>query len=406
MSALSIPPSQLAQHTHKIKAQARALGFDLVGIAPVAPSADHARYQRWIAAGFYGEMAYLARHSPLKADPRQLLPTAQSMILVGLNYTSPVSADLRQDPSRGQIASYALGQDYHQLMRKALIRLDQQVAASSGRLGRGRVFVDSAPVLERSWGQQAGLGFIAKNTCLIHPRLGSTFFLGGLLVPERLAYDSPPRLLAAAQPKTAPRRWQFANGPIGTCGRCRRCLDACPTGAFAAPHQLDARTCISYLTIELKGEIPLALRPAMGNWVFGCDVCQQVCPWNRRSPTASHPRLQPRPDRIAPPLLELLALTDADFARRFQGSAVRRPGWQGTLRNVCVAAGNWGHVSLLPALTHHLYDSPVLVASHAAWALARLRTGAGRPTLETALTRELPPALRQAITQALALPPI
>ncbi|NOZ72143.1 MAG: DUF1730 domain-containing protein [Chloroflexi bacterium] len=387
--------------TKQIKQKARELGFDLVGIAAVGPAPDLDRYRQWLAAGYAGEMDYLARHTELKADPRQLLAEARSIILVGLNYGQAIVPELRQDPARGQIASYALGSDYHRLMRKSLIVLDQWLAAKTGRASRGRVFVDSAPLLERSWGKQAGLGFIGKNTCLIHPQLGSYFFLGGLLTPERLIYDTPPTLEPTPTAGMGPW-WHFREGNSATCGRCTRCLQKCPTGALVEPGLLDARQCISYLTIEFRGEIPQALRSRMGNWVFGCDVCQDVCPWNRRAPTTSHPRLQPHPDRIAPPLLELLALSESDFEQRFRGSAVRRARWQGFMRNVCVAAGNWGDEAALEGLSHHLYHSPPLVANHAAWALARLRGGKGRAVLETALAHSLSPSLRAYVQRTLS----
>ncbi|MCO6452355.1 MAG: DUF1730 domain-containing protein [Caldilineales bacterium] len=380
-----------------IKAKAIDLGFDLAAIAPIGPSPDYERYARWIEAGYAGEMGYLVRHAPLKADPRLLLPAAQSLILVALNYAHPVDAALRADPSRGQIAAYALGNDYHDIMRAALIELDGWLRAQTGRSTHGRAFVDSAPVLERSWAMQAGLGFIGKNACLINPGQGSFFFLGGLLVPEALAYDEPPEELPVSgsrlkvetdvistfdlQPSPANPAWQFADDRIGTCGACTRCLDICPTGALVSPWELDARLCISYLTIELRGAIPLELRPRLGNWVFGCDLCQDVCPWNRDAPPASHPRLQPEPDRLAPPLLELLALDRDSFARRFRGSAVKRAKWEGFMRNVCVAAGNWGDPAAAELLTFHLNESPEPIASHAAWALAQLRGDAGRPAL-------------------------
>lgn len=380
------------------------LGFDLLGITPAGPSPRYAAYRAWLAAGYAGEMAYLHRHDALKVDVRALLPSARSVILVGLNYRQAHIKHRRQDPSRGQIASYALGRDYHTLMRKALIRLDKALAARSGRTTRGRAFVDSAPVLERSWGEQAGLGFVGKNTCLIHPRLGSQFFIGGLLVPELLAYDLPPAALPSATPGAAPR-WRFAGGDTGTCGRCRRCLDACPTRAFVDDYTLDARQCISYLTIEYKGSIPLPLREAMGNWIFGCDICQDVCPWNQRRPAATHPQLQAFRERLAPPLQDLLALSEEDFNKTFQGSALRRTGWQRLMRNICVAAGNWGDPVLAPLLTHHLHKSPPLVAEHAAWALGRLREGAGQAPLQAAQGRTLSPPVQEAIAQALYLSP-
>jgi len=381
-----------------VKQQARELGFDLVAIAPVGPSPDWAHYRAWIDAGMAGEMGYLARHTALKQDPHQLLPEARSIILVGLNYFQQIDLALLEDPGRGRISLYALGSDYHKVMRKALIRLDGWLAAQTGRSSQGRAFVDSAPMLERSWANRAGLGFIGKNACLIHPQQGSWFFLGGLLVPETLTPDPPPEL-KNSEPDI---EWHFGDGRVGTCGACTRCLDVCPTDAFVAPRQLDARLCISYLTIEQRGPIPPELRPKLGNWVFGCDLCQQVCPWNRDARPASHPRLQPHPDRIAPPLLDLLALDEAGFLARFAGSPVMRAKWAGFMRNVCVAAGNWGDPVALELLEQHLWHSPPLVAEHAAWALARLRGGAGRQALERAHERASDVALRDLIARALA----
>lgn len=380
-----------------VKHQALVLGFDAVGIAAVDASPDWSRYQAWLRAGWAGEMGYLADHLPLKADPRTLLPQARSLILVGLNYAQTIDAALLNDPSRGRISIYALGRDYHKVMRKALIRLDQWLAAQTGRKERGRAFVDSAPVLERSWASRAGLGFIGKNTCLIHPQLGSYLFLGGLLVPEALTPDPIPQRRQGLFDEV----WTFAEGKEGTCGQCTRCLDVCPTQALVGPRQLDARRCISYLTIEQRGPIPRALRASLGNWVFGCDLCQQVCPWNRRARPATHPDLRPHPDRIAPPLLDLLALDEAAFLQRFAGSPVMRAKWVGFMRNVCVAAGNWGHPSLTEALTHHLWHSPDLVAEHAAWALARVRDQAARAMLAQAAESHPSLALRQVIAQEL-----
>ena len=395
--------------TSGLVAQARELGFDAVAIAPAGPSPDHDRYVRWVEAGYGGAMDYLVRHTEAKTDARALLAEAQSVILVGLNYAYRADPALRHDPSRGQIAAYALGDDYHEVMRAALIELDGWLRVQTGRSSHGRVFVDSAPVLERSWAQQAGLGFIGKNTCLIRPGLGSYLFLGGLLVPERLAFDEPPPRLDGERAHAPTGEtghevdWRMAGGVKGTCGRCRRCLDACPTGAFVSPYVLDARRCLSYLTIELRGEIPEPLRPGLGNWVFGCDVCQEVCPWNRRGQGVSvHPRLQPHPERLSPPLLELLALDREGFARRFRSSPVLRAKWDCFLRNVCVATGNWGDPAAREALAAHLNQSPPLVAAHAAWALGRLAGGAGREVLAQALERPIEPVVKAAVVAVLA----
>jgi epoxyqueuosine reductase len=414
-----------------LKTKTNDLGFDLVAIAPVGPSPDHERYVRWLETGYAGEMDYLARHTDMKTDPRRLLPEAKSVVLVGLNYAQPPEPALRSDPSRGQIAVYALGDDYHKIMRKALIELDGWLRTKVGRSTQGRVFVDSAPVLERSWARRAGLGFIGKNTCLINPDIGSWFFLGGLLVPEVLDYDEAPKEQGAGgreqgvgqqstvnnqqstinekrnRPSVARNYairntgYQIANTEFPLCGSCTRCLDVCPTGALVSPYELDARRCISYLTIELRGEMPVEFRPHVGNWVFGCDLCQDVCPWNRKALSTTHPRLQPHPDRLAPPLLDLLNLDQDAFARRFRGSAVKRAKWEGFMRNVCVAAGNWGDPATLPGLEHHLFESPPLVAGHAAWALGRLRDDAGRSILQRAWEQLNDVSVRTSVVQAL-----
>ena len=383
-----------------VKQHAQELGFDLVAIAPVGPSPEWPRYRAWLDAEYAGEMDYLWQHSALKQDPRQLMPQARSFILVGLNYAQNIYQSLLEDPARGRISLYALGRDYHKIMRKALIKLDQWLTSQSGSSVQGRVFVDSAPILERSWASRAGLGFIGKNTCLINPHRGSWFFLGGLLTSVELKPDPTPQIHPPSA-STPDFEWHFADGARGTCGACTRCMNVCPTRALTASRQLDARQCISYLTIEHRGPIPLPLRPQLQNWVFGCDLCQIVCPWNRHARPASHFQLQPHPDRIAPPLLDLLALDEDAFLARFAGSPVMRAKWEGFMRNVCVATGNWGDPAALPALERHLWHSSLLIAEHAAWALARLRGGAGLAALERALARSHDHALQKISKDAL-----
>lgn len=408
---------------HALKSHAHGLGFDLVAIAPAGPSPDHDRYVRWLEAGYAGEMGYLVRHAEPKADPRRLLPGARSIILAGLSYAVSVDPLRRADPARGQIAAYALHRDYHDVMRAMLKELDGWIRAQTGRSSHGRVFVDSTPVLERSWAARAGLGFIGKNTCLIAPALGSDLFLAGLLIPEILNYDEPvgDQRSEIGERRTGIGHWRSedasgVHSPISisqstidnrqsplTCGRCTRCLDICPTGALVSAHELDARRCISYLTIELRSEIPLDLRHPMGNWVFGCDLCQAICPWNRaaarRSPPAHH-SLFPNP---SPLLLDLLVLDRPTFAARFSHTPVLRAKWEGFMRNVCVAAGNWGDPAALPTLEHHLNTSPPLIAVHAAWALGRLAGGIGRPALAAAWDRISPAShLKPALASALA----
>ncbi len=254
-------------------------------------------------------------------------------------------------------------------------------------------------LLERDWAHRAGVGFVGRNACLIVPGLGSWVFLGVLLVPERLEPDPEPLLLDEAPP-----RWRFADGAVGTCGRCARCLDVCPTGAFPAPYVVDARRCISYLTIEHRGPIPHELRPHMGNWIFGCDLCQDVCPWNERfAVPTDEPAFQPRPDQVAPPLLDLLRLDDAAFRARYRKTPLYRARRRGLLRNVCVAIGNWGDPQAVPALAEVLAREPEpLVRGHAAWALGRIGTAGAREALLAAWAREEDGDVREEVERALA----
>jgi epoxyqueuosine reductase len=305
----------------KVRACAHELGFDLAGIALAAPSPHAQAFEAWLKLGYQGEMAYLSRGLRARLDPASLHAGARSIVVVGANYYTGEPPPQAADPAHGRISNYAWGQDYHALLKPRLIELDRFLVAETGA-PQGRVFVDTGPVLERDVAVRAGLGFIGKNTCLIHPRLGSWLFLGVLLTGAALEPTSP--------------------GPIrGGCGTCARCLDACPTGALVAPYLLDARRCTSYLTIELRGAIPTEFHRAIGNWVFGCDVCQAVCPYNRRfaRPTAE-PGFQSRPGCQAPPLSALLALDQAAFGRWFRGSPVLRARWEGLQRNVAVARAN------------------------------------------------------------------
>ncbi len=382
MNAMT-PTPQLAE---QIKRQARALGFELAGIAAPEPSpVAAAAYQTWLAAGLHEPMAYMARPDRVARalDPSAILPPVRSVLAVGKNYfTGHLPPELADDPSRGLFASYAWGADYHQVLTARLERLRAQLTEDLGRAVGARVYVDTGPVLERDLAERAGLGFIGRNSMLIHPRWGSWLFLGEILLDLELPPDEPDR--------------------AGTCGRCTRCLTACPTDAFPAPYVLDARRCISTLTIELKGPMPSALRPLIGNRVFGCDICNEVCPYNQRFARPSDdPDLTPDPNRVAPPLLDLIALDEAGFAARFGGSAVARTRRRGLLRNVCVALGNWGSPRALPALRKALADEQPLIRGHAAWALGRVTEVAARVALDAALPREPDPWVRREISAAL-----
>jgi epoxyqueuosine reductase len=342
--------------TQRLKSKALDLGFTLVGVTLAVPSPTLDAYFRWVEAGMHGAMGYMARpdRQARRADLNVILPGVRSLVVVGLDYRDHLPPDALIDPSRGRIASYAWGLDYHDLMLPRLDALADWLTTESGQTHQHRAYVDTGALLERSHAHAAGLGFVGKNTMLIHPRRGSYFFLGEILTDLDFdTYDTP--------------------GRATLCGSCTRCLNACPTDAFPRPHVLDARRCISYLTIEHKGDIDPTLRPRMGNWVYGCDVCQDVCPWQRFAPTTREAAFRAADlERAAPPLLDLLALDEAAFRARYAGSPIARIGRDRMVRNACVAAGNWGNNAAAPALTRLLDDANPLVRDHAGWALERL----------------------------------
>ncbi|MCW1970226.1 MAG: tRNA epoxyqueuosine(34) reductase QueG [Anaerolineae bacterium] len=351
-----------------IISRALELGFDLIGFAPLvdatAPDATsaltphHSAFMRWLAQGYHAEMGYLAREPQKRADPRLVLLNAQTAIVVGVSYdTLAVPMSALADPSRGRIARYAWGADYHDVLTPRLRALGEFVSREN------RAYVDTGPVLERAWAEQAGLGFIGKNTCLIHRTRGSYFFLGVVFVAAEIETAPPPT--PASRPKA-----------LCGCGACTRCITACPTQAFAAPYVLNAQRCISYLTIELKGAIPVAMRPQLGNWLFGCDICQDVCPYVRRY---SHPSREQafypvNVDRAAPNLLDVLSWDHPTFNAKFKGTPLSRAKRRGIVRNACVAAGNWGNAAAIPALTQLLTDEEALVREHAQWAIERIES--------------------------------
>jgi epoxyqueuosine reductase len=371
--------------TERIRQRAHDLGFDLVGITPARPTPHLDAYRSWLAQGYHGEMGYMARPDRVRRreDPARIMSGVRSIICVGLNYYSGTPpTDLRRDPSRGLISNYAWGLDYHDLMIPRLEELAAFASAEAGRKVAYRVYVDTGPVLERAYAADAGLGFIGKNTCLIHPKMGSWLFLGEILLDFEL--DPTPGKVSAS------------------CGTCKRCLDACPTGALVAPYVLDARRCISYLTIELKGPIPHELRPLMGNWIYGCDVCQAVCPWQRFArPTEEQSFYADEPHHTAPALLDLIEMGEEAFRRRYGGTPLSRIRRRRLLRNTAVALGNWGDERAVPALVSALTDVESLVRGHAAWALGRIGGQAVRTALGDAWQREKDPYVRHEIQKAL-----
>ncbi len=350
-------PSQLEALIQRAAAQA---GFDLSGIAPVRDLPELDFFPEWLAQGRAGEMAYLearAADGRLKrASLASAAPWARSVVVCALNYNTaaPYSTE-STDRARGWISRYAFsGRDYHDAVMSRLKQVEAALQQAHPE-AQTRRYVDTGPLLERVYAKYAGIGWIGKNTCILNERLGSWLFLGVILTSLELAPGLPP-----------PDR----------CGTCTRCLDACPTGAFPAPYQLDASRCISYLTIEKRGAIPQDLRAGMGRHLFGCDICQDVCPWNektsREAPLTAAPEFQPRPDLMDPPLDALAALTPEDFRRLFRGSAIRRTKYSGLRRNAAVAMGNSGNPAFIPQLEKLASDPDPVVAEHARWALDRL----------------------------------
>lgn len=348
------------------------LGFSTIGIIPAAPARRLQAYLNWVATGMQGTMQYLARQDRIerRQDPRLILPDMQSIVCVGLDYaTIKIPEKIKGDPGRGRISNYAWGVDYHDLMIPRLEKLAAFLKNHDPQ-AKSRVYVDTGAVLERDHAESAGLGFTGKNTMLIAPKRGSWLFLGEILTTIPLAEEKP-----------------FF--PMPGCGSCQRCLDACPTGAFPKPYVLDARRCISYLTIELKGWIPRELRSGLGNWVYGCDICQEVCPFNRFAQPAREPAFYPVDwDMAAPLLVDLLALEEEAFEQRFERSPIKRIKRHRLVRNACVAAGNWGNQTAVSFLTALLADEEPLIRGHAAWALHQIGGETAQNALSAALNIE------------------
>jgi epoxyqueuosine reductase len=370
-----------------LKQRAIQRGFNIVGVVPAQPAPTLEAYIRWVEAGMHGTMGYMARpdRQIRRKDLQVILPGVRSIILVGLDYRNGViSQSVLEDPSRGRIAAYAWGMNYHNLMTPRLESLASWMQQEIGQPGAYRAYVDTGAILERAHAQEAGMGFIGKNTLLIHPRRGSYFFLGEILTSLGFdTYDTP--------------------GKDSMCGSCTQCLSACPTDAFPKSYVLDARRCISYLTIEHKGWIDHSLRPLMGNWIFGCDVCQDVCPWQRFSVPSSEPALYPENgERSAVPrLLDLLELDEQSFQERFEGTPVERIKRDRLVRNACIAAGNWGNPAAVQSLMLLLEDHSPLVRGHAAWALSRVLGDEAIPILTGLKEKEREEDVRSEITTIL-----
>ncbi len=371
-------PSSL---TRLLREKASELGFDLVGAIPVSRSKTIDIYNAWLKKGYAGSMAYLERHAKLKEDPRQLLPETISLIALGFNYKTVDPSEQVLTQEIGCISRYAWGDDYHELIRSKLNVLEDYLCRelNAGKLSRS--FVDSGPILEREVAQRAGLGWIGKHSNLINWEKGSWLFLAELLVDVKLETELP-----------------FTRVD---CGSCTICIEACPTEAIIAERTLDARKCISYLTIELKGSIPREMRPKMANLIFGCDICQEVCPWNKDVPRSNEKGLQPRPENVAPHLIDLMKLDETSFNKRFRNSPIKRAKRRGFLRNVAVALGNWANVEAIPALCLGLDDEEMLVRIHSAWALGQISDLQAKTKLENAKLNEKTPEVLEEIEAAL-----
>jgi len=344
-----------------LKAKALALGFDDARVAAVAPLDAVAHYEAWLAAGHHGGMKWLAspKHRERRADPARICRELRSVLCVALCH--PPGRDAERDRRLGRIARYAAGEDYHRVMRDKLLALQRFIRDELFPGSRALWYSDTGAILERGWAERAGLGWIGKHSGLLSRERGSWFLLGEILLDRALDPDPP----EARE----------------HCGTCSRCIEACPTGAIVAPYRVDARRCISYLTIEHRGPIPHELRQQVGDWVFGCDLCQEACPWNRFAPEAREARLHARALE-GWSLERFLELDEPGFETLFAGSPIRRAGRDGFLRNVCVALGNKGEAAAVPALARALeHDPSPLVREHAAWALGEI---AGRALGEIA----------------------
>ncbi len=361
----------------RIREEAAALGFSACGFAAARPVGRAAFLDGWLGAGFAGDMHYLAKHPERRLTVAGILPEARTVISLSYPYAPPPlpAVDWRR-ALRGRVAAYARGDDYHRVI-DARLRALERALDSLAPGSRTRRYVDTGAVLEREWAARGGLGWFGKNTMLLGTRAGSWFFLAELITDLALAPDAP---------------------SAEHCGRCTRCLDACPTGALAEGLVMDARRCIAYLTIEHRGAIPRALRPRLGPWIFGCDVCQEVCPWNEPSAATSTPDA----GGLQPFLPDLLRLDGHGFRARFRGTSLARARRRGLLRNVAVVLGNTGNAAAVPALAHALGDAEALVRQHAAWALGALGGREAQTALARRARRESEPPVRDEITLALA----
>ncbi len=356
-----------------IRNKARELGFEKVGFARAGEAPHAAALGPWLADGKHGEMAWMAKSPERRTDPARLLPGARTVICVAKNYQSP--GEHSSDPAIGRISRYAWGDDYHDVLLGKLHELREHIEKLGGN---AKVCVDTNAILEKPWAQEAGLGWQGKHSNLLSRDIGSWFFLGELITDLELEADPPHR--------------------EDYCGTCTACIDLCPTKAITAPYVVDSRKCIAYLTIEHRGAIPRELRPLMGNLVFGCDICQDVCPWNKYAQVAPEREFYARDGNLTPSLIALMGMTREEFSRRFKGSPVKRAKHAGFLRNVAIALGNSNDPAAVPALETALVHDEPLVRAHAAWALGRL---GARAALERRRPHETEPVVLEEIDAAL-----
>ncbi len=343
--------------TAVVKTAALSVGFDLVGVAPAVSPPGFSSLTKWLEQGFAGEMHYMSRRASAYEHPSNVMPSVRSVLMLAINYNTTDertrSEDEQSSSGSARIARYAQGSaDYHDLLRGKLKELSGVL--HDLRPGcRTRGVVDTAPLLERDFANLAGLGWFGKNTMLINKRAGSWLLLAALLTDLDLEPDSP--------------------HATSHCGTCTRCLDVCPTDAFSAPYVLDARRCISYLTIELREQVPTELRDGVGNWLFGCDLCQDVCPWNRKAPITTEPAFQPLPDLTGCDAADILKMSESDFIARFAQTPLERPGYEGLRRNAAIVLGNSGDLAVIPVLLDYVDDSSSLVREAVQWSLMKLR---------------------------------
>ena len=367
-----MPSACITELTAGIRKEALRLGFFKAGITPAHPLPEGERFAKWLRERMHGEMGYLERQAPKRLDAALVLEGARSVLVLALNYHSGVT--FPDSDLGGRISRYAWGDDYHEAVSarlEALLAFIKKLRPDA----RGVCYSDTGPVMEKAWGARTSVGWMGKNTMLISRGHGSWFFIGAILLNIDLEYD------AAEE---------------DFCGQCEQCIQACPARAIVAPYVLDARRCISYLT-QLRGPIPRPLRPLMGNRIFGCDACQEVCPWNRNGLEISEPIFQPRPENLLPDLAPLVGMSVEEFSKRFQNSPIRRATRDGFVRNVVVALGNSGNSEAVSALVRGLRDSSRMVRAHAAWALGRIADERIPQILESARTKETDPIVLEEI---------